>query len=138
MDEERFVSLIIFSPDQIPKIKIFHIVIIKPAEVIEGRQRSIDMDVIDTEEAADYGVVDDNGADLGKYDDSGSREVGVRTDLTESETEEVEESQKYVKSSYLSLYMLKPLSFLIRVFKYNNKSHEKLFNHMCDFGPWEE
>ena len=33
-------------------------------EVVDGRQRLIGMDVIDVEETYEYGVVDNNGADL--------------------------------------------------------------------------
>ena len=47
-------------------------------EVIEGRQRLISTDVIDYEEAAEDGYIDNDGADLYEEYDSGSGEVRVR------------------------------------------------------------
>ena len=42
-----------FSPDEIPKIKICHIVAKEHPEFIEGRRRLIDVDVLESEEAAE-------------------------------------------------------------------------------------
>ena len=56
--------LICFVPlDQIPKIKIFHMVASEHPEVIKGRQQLIATDVLDSEEAAGDGSIDNNGAD---------------------------------------------------------------------------
>ena len=43
--------LLIFSLDEIPKIKICHMVAKYHPEVIEGRRRLIAVDVLDSEEA---------------------------------------------------------------------------------------
>ena len=70
-------------------------------EVIEGRRRLVSMDVLDSEEAAEDGSIDSDGADLDKEDESGSGEADVRTGVTQSGTEEVEEVQRVVKYSSL-------------------------------------
>ena len=58
-------SLICFVPfDQIIKIKICHMVISEHLEVIEGRRRLIAMDVLDSEEEAEDGSIDNDGAGL--------------------------------------------------------------------------
>ena len=54
-------------------------------EVVYGRQQLIAMDVIDTEESAEYSVVDGDGAALDEDDESGLGEVGVITGVAESE-----------------------------------------------------
>ena len=46
-------------------------------------------DVIEPEEAYEYGVVDDDGANLHEYGESGSEEVGARTGVYAAETEEL-------------------------------------------------
>ena len=46
--------------------------------------------------------------------------------------------QRVVKSSYISSYMFKNPSLLTQGFNNNKKAHEKLFNHMCNFGAREE
>ena len=46
------VSCSFFSLDKIPKINICHVVAKDRPEVIEGRRRLIDVDVLDSEEAA--------------------------------------------------------------------------------------
>ena len=51
-------------------------------EVIEGRRRLIVTDVIDSEEAAEDDSIDNDGSGLDKEDDSGSREIGMRTGVT--------------------------------------------------------
>ena len=57
-----FLSLIHFVLlDQIPKIKIFHIVTSEHPEMIEGRWRLIATDVIDSEEASEDGSIDNGG-----------------------------------------------------------------------------
>ena len=58
-------------------------------EVIDGRQRLIDMDVIDSEKADEDGSIDNNGDDLDEEDEIGLVEAGVRTVVTQSGTEEV-------------------------------------------------
>ena len=73
-----FVSL-----DQIPKINICHMFAITNPEVIEERQQLIAMDALNSEEVTKDGYIDNDGAALYEYDDSGSEEVGVSTGLTE-------------------------------------------------------
>ena len=51
----------------------------KHTEVLEWRWRLIAKDIIYPEEESEYGVVDDDGDDLDKEDDSGSGEVGMIT-----------------------------------------------------------
>ena len=58
-------------------------------EVIDGRQRLIDMDVIDSEKADEDGSIDNDGDDLDEEDEIGLVEAGVRTVVTQSGTEEV-------------------------------------------------
>ena len=82
--------LISFVPlDQIPKIKIWYIVASEHPEVIEGRQRLISKDVIDSDEAAEDFFIDNNGAALYEEDESGSGELVVISGVTQSWTEEV-------------------------------------------------
>ena len=47
--------------EQIPKIKIFHIVASEHPEVVEGRWRFIATDVLDSEEEDYYGSTDNDG-----------------------------------------------------------------------------
>ena len=90
----KCLSLICFVPlDQIPKIKICHMVASEHTEVIEGRRRLISMDVLDSEEAAEDVSIDNYGAASDEEDESGSREAGARTGSTQSGTEDVEEAQ---------------------------------------------
>ena len=81
-------------------------------EMIEGRRRLIATDVLESDEAADDGSIDNDGAALDEEYDSGSGETGVRTCVTKSETEEGEDMQRVMKYSYLSSYMFKPPSLL--------------------------
>ena len=46
--------------------------------------------------------------------------------------------QRVVKYYYISFYMLKTSSRLTQIFNENKEAQEKLFNHMCNFGAWEE
>ena len=50
----------------------------------------------------------------------------------------MEEVQRVVKYSFLLSYMLKPPSLLTQHFNKNTKAQENIFNHMCNFGAWEE
>ena len=85
--KQMFLSLVgFFFLDQIPKIKIFHMVASEHPEVIEGRRRLIDTDVIDSEKAAEDGSIDNYGADFYEEDDSGLGDVGVIKDVTQSGT----------------------------------------------------
>ena len=60
---EIILSLIFFIPlDQIPKIKICHMVASEHPEVIEGRRRLIATDVPDSEESAEDGSIGNDGA----------------------------------------------------------------------------
>ena len=68
-----FLFLVSFvHPDQIPKIKICHMVASKNPEVIEGRQRLIATDFLDSKEAYDDGSIDNGAASLDEEDESGS------------------------------------------------------------------
>ena len=139
MEKTFFLSLIRFVPlDQIPKIKICHMVASEHPEVIEGRPQLIVTDVIDSEEAAEDGFIDNDGASSDEEDESGLGEVGVITVVTQAVTEDVEEMQRVVKYSSISSYLLKPISLLTQGFNTNNKAQEKLFKHMCNFGARSE
>ena len=59
-------------------------------EVIEGRQWLTDTDVIDSEEAAQYGSTGKDGDYSDKEDESGLVDAGVSTGVTEVETKDVE------------------------------------------------
>ena len=53
----------VFSLDEIPKIKLFHMVAKKHPEVTEGRRRLIAVDDLDSEDAAeDASIVHDDDA----------------------------------------------------------------------------
>ena len=111
--KKNVLSLICFvTLDQMTKIKICHMVASENPEVIEGRRRLIAIGVLDSEEAAEDGSIDNDGAALYEEDESGSGEAGMRTGVTESGTEEVEEVQQVVKYSSISYHMLKPNSLL--------------------------
>ena len=64
MDKGKcFVSRSFFSLDEIPKIKICHMVANEHPKVIERRRRLIAVDVLDSEEAAeDASIVHDDAA----------------------------------------------------------------------------
>ena len=84
MDKRKcFVFYSFFSIDQIPKIKICHMVAKEHPEVIEGRCRLIAVDVLDSEEAAKDTSIDHNGPASDKEDGSGLVGAGF--------TEEVED-----------------------------------------------
>ena len=80
-------------------IEIFHMVASKDPEVVEGRRWLIAMDVLDSEEAAEDGSIDNDDAALYEDNESGSGEAGARTGVTQSGTEKVEEVQRVVKYS---------------------------------------
>ena len=83
----NFLSLIhFFRLDQIPKLKICHIVAIEYPEVVEGRRWLIHTDVLDSEEAAEDGSIDDGVADSDEENESGSGEAGMITGVTQSGT----------------------------------------------------
>ena len=129
----RFVTL-----DQIPKIKICHMVASEHPEVIEGRLWLIATDVLDSEESVEYGFIDIDGTYLDEVDDSGSGEADVITGVTQSVTEEVEEVHRVVKYFSLLPYMLKPPSLITQGFNQNKKAHENIFNRVCNFGAQAE
>ena len=126
MDKGKcFVSRLFFSLDEIPKIKICHMVEKEHPEVIEERRRLIAVDVLEAEEVAkDASIVHDD-ADFDEEDGSGLVGAGV--------TEEVRDIQKALKSSSISSYMLKPSKVLKQGSEKNRTAHEKLFRHMCNF-----
>ena len=63
MKQKVFFIIHFVSLDQIPKIKICHVVASEHHEVVEGRQRLIVTEVFDSEEAYGYGYIDNDGAD---------------------------------------------------------------------------
>ena len=90
--KRNILSIIYFSPlGQTPKIKICHMVASEHPEVIEGRRSLIATNVIDSEEAAEDGSIDNYGAAFDEEDESGLGEAGVRTGVTQSGTEDMEE-----------------------------------------------
>ena len=81
--------------------------------VNEGRRLLIFMDVLDSEEAEeDSSIYHDGDASEEEY---GSGLVGA------GDTEEVEDIEKALKSSYLSSNMLKPSHLLTQGFENNRK-----------------
>ena len=63
--KRNVLSLIRFVPlEQIPRIKICHMVASEHPEVIEGRRRLIAADVLDSEEASEDGSIDNDGSAL--------------------------------------------------------------------------
>ena len=106
-----------FSLAKSPRENIYHMVASEHSEVIEGGCRFISVDALDPEDAAEYGSIDDDGADLGEEENSGLVETGVSTGVTELGEKWLEEMQQAVKYSSLSSYMLKPTSLLTHGFK---------------------
>ena len=93
MDKGKFhVSCHFFSLDEIPKIKICHVVAKDHPEVIEGRRRLIDVDVLDSEEAAEDASIVHDDADFDEEYGSGLLGADV--------TEEVQDMQNYLNSSF--------------------------------------
>ena len=81
--KENVISLIWFvSLDQIPNMKICHMVACQHPEVVEGRQCLIDTNIIDPEDTYYYGSIDDDDDALDKEDDSGLGEAGLSTGVT--------------------------------------------------------
>ena len=80
-------------------------------EVIEGRQRLIDVYVFDSEEADEDSYINHYGAALNE--DCGSGLVGAGV------TGEVEDMQKSLKYSSFSSYILKPSNLLTQGFEKN-------------------
>ena len=99
-------------------------------DMIEGRRRLIATYILESDEAADDGSIDNDGADQDEEYNSGLGETGVRTCVTKSETEEGEDMQRVMKYSYLSSYIFKPPSLITQVFNKNNKAQGKIFKHM--------
>ena len=113
-----------FSLDKIPKLKICHMVAKEHPEVIGGRQRLIDVGVLDSEEAAEDDSLDHDG-DVSD-EEYGSSLVG------EGVTKEVEDIQKSLKYSSLSSYIMKPSHLLTPGFEKNRTAQENLFKNMCN------
>ena len=66
-------------------------------EVIEWRRRLIATDVIYSEEVSEGGSIDNDDNASDEDNENGSVEAGVRTGVTQSGTEEVEEVHQVVK-----------------------------------------
>ena len=65
--KQNVLSLLYFvSLDHIPKLKLFHMVASEHPEIIGGMRQLIFTDVLDPDEAAEYGSIDNDGADLDK------------------------------------------------------------------------
>ena len=62
----------------------------------------------------------------------------MRTGVTKSVIEEVEEVQQVVKYSSLLSYMLKPPSLITQLFNKDKKAQKNIFNRMCNFGARSE
>ena len=62
MDKIIFFYLIHFSLDEIPKINICHMVVKEHPDIIEGRQRLIAVDVLDSEEVSEDASIDRVGS----------------------------------------------------------------------------
>ena len=75
-------SFAFFFLDQIPKIKICHMVASENTEVIEGRQRLICTDVLDLDETYEDVSIDDDGYASDEEDGSVSVEAVVSTGVT--------------------------------------------------------
>ena len=83
----------LFPFDQIPKMKICHMVVSEHPENIEGRRTMIATDVFESDYSAEDGSIDNDGAALDEEDESGLGEAVVRTGVNQSVTEELEEVQ---------------------------------------------
>ena len=119
---KMFCLLFIFSLDEIPKIKICHMVTKEHPEVIEGRRQLIYVDVIDSEEEAEDAAIDYDDAALDEEYGSGLVGEGV--------TEEVRDIQKALKSSSLSSYMLKPSHLPTHTFGKIGQ-HRRSYSNTC-------
>ena len=89
--KENVLSLIFFSPDEITKINICHMIAKEHPEVIEGTRWLINVDIIDSDQASEDYAIDHDDADLYEEDASGLLGAVV--------TEEVGDMQKDLKSS---------------------------------------
>ena len=85
---KMFCLSFVFFLDQIPKIKICHMVVSEHTQVIDRRQRLIVTDVIDSDEVSEDDSIDNNGAASDEEDESGLGEAGVRIGVTQSGIEE--------------------------------------------------
>ena len=74
----RFVLL-----DQIPNIKLCHMVASEHHEVIDGRRWLIATDVLESEEADEDCSIYNDGAVLDEENESGFVEAGLRTGVTQ-------------------------------------------------------
>ena len=105
-----------------PKIKIFHILSKENLEVIVGSLQLIDVDVLDSEEAAE-------NASIYHYGSALEEEYWIGL-VGEGITEEVEDMQKALKSSSLSSYMLKHSHLLTHGFENNKKEQDNILKAM--------
>ena len=131
--KQIFFSHSFCSPRPNLQDKICHMFASEHPEVVEGRWRFIATDVIDSEEADKDVFIDNGGTALDEEYESGSVEVGLRTGVTQSGTEDVEDVQRVVKYYFLSSYMWKPPSLLTQVFNKNKTAQENIFKHICNF-----
>ena len=123
-----------FTLDQIPKVKIWHMIANEHSEVIEVGQLLIATEVLDPEQADQDISIIHYGDLLDEDDDSGLGQAGVRTYVAELVTKEVVEAHQAVKYSSLLSFMLKYTSLLTYGFVMNKNTHGKLFKQMCNLG----
>ena len=74
-------SFIFLAPEEIPKIKICHMVAKEHPEVIEGRRRLIDVDVPDSEVVSEYASINHDEDALDEEDGSGLVGTGVTEEV---------------------------------------------------------
>ena len=78
MEKRKYVvSHSFFSLEEIPTIKICHMIANEHPEVIEGRRRVIAVDVLEYEEAEEYAYIDHGFDTLDEEDGSGLVGAGV-------------------------------------------------------------
>ena len=70
-----------FTLDQITKIINFHNITSGYTELIQGRRKLINMDILDSGDSCEDGAADDYGDSLDEQDEGGSVEAGTSTDV---------------------------------------------------------
>ena len=81
MDKNVLSLIRFFSLDEIPKIKICHMVAKTNIELNDGRRRLIAVDVLDSEEEAEDASIDNDGAALDEEDGIGLVRAGVTEEV---------------------------------------------------------
>ena len=86
----------------------------------------IAVDVLESEEAAEYVSIVHDDATFDEDDGSGLVGAGI--------TEEVQDMQKDLNSPSLFSYILELYKLLTQGFENDMTAQKKLFEHMCNFG----